>query len=429
MSTIKHAPRPAPAKRKTVGPSRATRGILALLFVMVSAYVIFQIADNFNAPYHTVTAYPYNAADETSLSGFVVRDESVLPSENGGVLSLERREGERVGVGQRVANVYADSSSMERDQHLKELYRRLDHLNFALSESTSTTTGVKLDSSIQSNLFSFRENIQRGQFSALEQDISELEALIIRRDYSSAANTAEEITAEIKTVQDEIKTLRGQQSQNKRAVTVQKPGLFSASVDGYEAALTPEKLQTMTPTQLAGVRPDALLTSNVGKMIYGDTWYYAANMDEKSASAYKVGKRVTLRFATELSHSLPVEVERISDTDNGQKLVVFRCEEYLPEVTLLRRQSASIIHESYTGIRVPTEALRVNEGVTGVYCLVGMQASFKPVDVVYQGDGYYLVTPSRKKDDTENTSSTRLRAGDSVLITAEELYPGKVIEL
>ena len=67
--------------------------------------------------------------------------------------------------------------------------------------------------------------------------------------------------------------------------------------------------------------------------------------------------------------------------------------------------------------------------MTGVYCLVGMQASFKPVDIVYQGNGYYLVEPSKKADDTENTSSTRLRVGDSVLITAEELYHGKVIEL
>ena len=56
-----------------------------------------------------------------------------------------------------------------------------------------------------------------------------------------------------------------------------------------------------------------------------------------------------------------------------------------------------------------------------------MQAVFKPVDVVYQGSGYYLVEPSKKEDDTENTSSSRLRVGDSIIITAEELYNGKVI--
>ena len=64
----------------------------------------------------------------------------------------------------------------------------------------------------------------------------------------------------------------------------------------------------------------------------------------------------------------------------------------------------------------------------GAFGLVGMQAVFKPVDVVYQGDTYYLVEPAKLADDTENTSSSRLREGDSVLITAMELYDGKVLE-
>ena len=68
------------------------------------------------------------------------------------------------------------------------------------------------------------------------------------------------------------------------------------------------------------------------------------------------------------------------------------------------------------------------DGGAGVYCLVGMQAVFKPVEVIYQGSGYYLVEPAKKADNTENTGSSRLRAGDTLLITAEELYDGKVIE-
>ena len=32
-----------------------------------------------------------------------------------------------------------------------------------------------------------------------------------------------------------------------------------------------------------------------------------------------------------------------------------------------------------------------DQGRTGVYCLVGFVAEFKPVDVVSQGDGYTLV--------------------------------------
>lgn len=420
MSSIKKPPK--------TGPSTATTLILVLLVAMIALYVIAQVIANLNAPYRIATAYTYEADDETAFSGYVVREESVLPSQESGVLDITRSEGERVGKGQKIATVYSDSSAVDREAQLDTLYAQRDQLDFALDQSGGSTVAVKLDSSIQSGIFSMLTNLNDHQYTALEGDISELEALVIKRDYSAGGEDTETLQAKRDDVQSQIDTLEAQQQRDAKAVTAPSSGLFSAVVDGYEAVLTPEILETMTPSQLAGVKADSSITSNVGKMIYGDTWYYAANMDEQTAASYKVGSTVTLRFVKELSRDLTMTVYRVSDSQDGQKLVVFSCNDYLTEVTLLRRQTANIIHHSYSGIRVPTEALRVEDGVTGVYCLVGMQAVFKPVDVVYQGSTYYLVEPSKLEDETENTSSSRLREGDSVLITAMELYDGKVIE-
>ena len=114
----------------------------------------------------------------------------------------------------------------------------------------------------------------------------------------------------------------------------------------------------------------------------------------------------------------------------------------LEKIAELRQQSAEVIRQTTTGIRVPKEALRVrertvtdedgNESVvseTGVYCMVGMKARFKPVDVLYSGDDFALVRSTL--DTAEEVSKTqeqiRLRAGDEVIITAYDLYDGKVI--
>lgn len=415
-------------KSTKTGPSAATTLILAILFLMVAGYVVYQIFGNLNSPYETTTAYTYQADDETTVSGYVVREESVLPNQDSGVLDITRAEGERVAAGQSIATVYTSSDAMEIEDQLDTLSAQLEQLNYALDASSNTSAGAKLDSSIQSEILSLRKNIARRQYTALSQDISELQALVIKRDYSAAGTSAEELTAQIQAIQTQINTLEAQQSRSAKRITAPSSGLFSAVTDGYEAVLTPAALETMTPSQLAGVTADSAVSSNMGKMVYGDTWYFAAVMDEETAAAYKEGHTVTLRFVKELNRELTMTIDRVSDSEGGQKLIVFSCNKYLPEVTLLRHQTASIIHESYSGLRVPTEALRVEDGVTGVYCLVGRQASFKPVDVVYQGNGYYLVEPSKKSDDTENTSSTRLRIGDTILITAEELYDGKVIE-
>ena len=426
--TVRSPKPPKPPKPPKTGASAATILILALLFAMVALYVVFQVVNNLYSPYETVSAYSYEADDETLVSGYVVRQESVLPSQNGGILEITRSEGERVGAGQRVAVVYADESAQSTAEELSALRQQRQQLTYMLEGSAASSAGAKLDSSIHAGIISMQRDLHAGQYAGLEDDIFSLKGLVVQRSYAASGASEAELQAQLDDVDSRISSLEAQQQRSARAVTAPSSGLFSAVVDGYETVLTPAALETMTPGQLRGLNADSAVQSNVGKMIYGNTWYYAASMDETDAADYRVGDRVTLRFATELNRNLTMTISRISDSEGGQKLVIFSCDEYLSEVTLLRRQNASIIHKSYSGIRVPTAALRVEDGTPGVYCLVGMQAVFKPVEVVYQGDGYYLVDPAKNADDTENTGSSRLREGDSVLITALELYDGKVLE-
>ena len=61
--------------------------------------------------------------------------------------------------------------------------------------------------------------------------------------------------------------------------------------------------------------------------------------------------------------------------------------------------------------------------VTGVYALVGAQAEFKPVTVLAEEEGYCLVKPEPPADGARKI----LRAGDEIILTAEELFDGKVV--
>ena len=214
-------------------------------------------------------------------------------------------------------------------------------------------------------------------------------------------------------------------------------------MDGYETVLTPDMLEDMTCQDYRDL-PAASGGGSVGKMIYGTEWYYVTLMRTDDMGSLKVGDSVTLRFQTGLDRDLTMTVERISDEDSGQRLVVFSSSRYLNLTTLLRHQNAQIIFDSYTGIRVPRSAVRIlwedvtdedgevvyrtdgtpeQEQVVGVYCLWGTTARFKPVEVVWQGEDYILVTPA------EGTTGTRvLRDGDQVITAAEDLYDGKVIE-
>ena len=191
--------------------------------------------------------------------------------------------------------------------------------------------------------------------------------------------------------------------------------------DGYESVLTPEMMETATPAAFAALRAENY-QANVGKLIYGDVWYYATVITEEQALLLEDRTSLTVQFAKGFTAPFTMYIRHISEPENGKCVLWLSCDEYMAQTTLLRQQNATLLLREYEGLRLPDKALRVNEeGKTGVYCVIGARARYKGVAVVYHGDGYVLVTP------TDTGSTEMLRQGDQVIVTTAELYDGKVI--
>ena len=73
--------------------------------VAVIAYFGVQIYRYASDPMLTTPAYAYQVEDTVEISGWVVRQEQVLPGDSGGLVQLRRSEGERVSTGGTVAVV------------------------------------------------------------------------------------------------------------------------------------------------------------------------------------------------------------------------------------------------------------------------------------------------------------------------------------
>lgn len=120
-------------------------------------------------------------------------------------------------------------------------------------------------------------------------------------------------------------------------------------------------------------------------------------------------------------------VERIGAPENGRAAVVLSSTRFLSQVTLLRRQTVDLVFSSRSGIRVPARAVRMEDGVTGVYVQVGVKAEFKPVEVLEQGEDYYLVQPRREENASAAQQKKALRAGDQVIVASREIWDGKIV--
>lgn len=400
---------------------KQTGPIFKILATVILAGVLLffgvQMYQYYSDPFTTTLVYAAETDDAISVDGWMVRQEETIHA--AGTLVHELLEGEKVGAGQVIATAYSSSGALEtvREMEAKEL--QLQQLEFALASYLDPDAALKLDSSIFENLLTLRGDLADGDYANASEHLSQLKGNILKRSHSYSS--APEIQAQIGQVQSELDALRAQLS-GANVIYAQRPALFSAVCDGYETMLTPGMLADLMPSQLEKLKAQ-VLKDEVGKLVYGDTWYYAAVMTQEDVARLEDREQVALRLGKGMEIDITMQILAPGEVENGKQVVVLRSDKYLPQVTQLRHLTAELLLNSYSGLRIPANALRLDEnGQSGVYCVVGFTAAFKPVDVVYRGDGYTLV---RAADGA--TGSDILRAGDEVIVTAGELYDGKVV--
>ena len=357
--------------------SVSTKIITILLLLAVIGYFAVQGYNYFVSPETTTLVYRYHSERSIALRGYVVRDEQVVDC-NETLIELKHAEGERVGQGDTIASVYRSADALNATQQLETLRAQKEQLEYAKSASSDAATALRLDTDIREQIISVRAAYESGAYSSLDTLIPQLKTTVLKREY--AYNGSDDLTAKLDELNAQITALSG--------------------------------------------------AASGGTLIQGSAWYFAANVNEENAASLKENSRLTLRMASGVGFDLPVTLTRISAAENGKCLIVLKSTRYLSYMTLLREQNAELIISAYDGLRVPKNALRVDEnGVSGVYCLVGRVAYFKPVSIVYQGSDYCLVEPGTIEAATESQKSLyTLRPNDEVIVSAGELYNGKVVD-
>ena len=369
-------------------------------------------------PHTTTLAYASQSNDSIHLDGWIIRDEETFSS-SAAALRHTLNEGEHIGAGQTIAVAYDNKDALSTMEEIDAQELQLQQLEFALSTYLDADAALKLDNTISDSLLQLQGSLSQGDYTAAADQVTALKAAILKRNHSYSSD--QEIRSHINSVKESIAKLTASLSHAKQ-ITAPKAGTYSAVCDGYETTLTTDLLAKLTPSTLNDIH-SATADANVGKLIYGSTWYYAANLPTKQADELQEGQTASLRFAKGLEQDIPVTVFRISPQEKEQKTVIFSANRYVAQTAQLRHQQAELILARYSGIRVPANALRVKEdGQPGLYCAVGMKTCFKPVQVVYQGDGYTLVRPA-----SDATGSSILRSGDEVIITASGLESGQVL--
>lgn len=405
-----------------------TRAVIIVLFLAVMAYLGVTVWRGMSDPYQFVVTYSYEMDDSTSLDGCVIRSERVI--EGASALSeILPQEGERVAAGAPVAIVYQSESALAARREAKSLELELSQLQYAMRRSDTVTDASVLDDRLVDNLSQLRCGSSTGSLDELEDWGMEIRSLVVKRTGESTtdASSLAALQAAAGELESQLASLRSSVSQGIRRITVNEGGVFSGMADGYETLLTPESLETLTAAQLSELRsrePESPRGS-IGKLVTSSKWYFAAPVGEADGERLDEGKVYTLDFSGDFNQSVSMTLERLGPQEGGRRLAVFSSDRYLGKITLARFVSAKLVFQRYTGVRIPDKALRVldnDDGTTtlGVYALVGRRAEFKSVEIIREGEGFYLVRGTA-------TNRKVLRPGDTLVLSNQELYNGKVV--
>lgn len=396
------------------------RVVTVLFFAAVLCYLGYAIFQAVYDPLTTSVVLEYEAGEACFTTGYVVRDESVLTSRYP-ITVLSRSEGEKVGAGQAVAVGYLDGDAQQRHDEIEALTERLTQLEYAYTTDLDFSDISTLETNIAADMASMAESVNRRDFTTASATGTELQSLVLRR-YSDDTDM-EGIRTEITEAEQRLSALTSQNASDTRTITVSSPGYFSGTVDGLETLLTPSALQVLTVSSLETLedRTESIPENAFGKLISGDTWYYATIVAEEYAKRTSVGETVAVTFSQDLIDAIDMTVAQIGEPEDGRCVLVLSCDRYLSEITLLRHVSADIVFTSYTGLRVPKNAIRLNDdGEAGVYVIEGSKAAWKTVNILYDNGESYVV-----ELDKSNTSN--LWPGDEVIVNAKGLYDGKVV--
>ena len=396
---------------------KATTLFTMLILVAALCYIFYQMTANLSQQIRTVDAMEVTVEEKISARGVFIRDQLIITGGEGSTTEYLVEDGEKVSVGQRLAVFFQGDSARQAFDRASQLEDQLAALEYAYSMITSGVDSRKMDALIFDQVSAITGQLASGEASRVSSAYSALQQLVVSRGATEDDKAAFE--EQISGLKKEIRSYQSQYDQGSSSLWAPDTGYFVSGLDGYETVLTVDSLSALIPDDLDDLQPRT--EDGLGSISTGFSWYYALALPKEQAD--KLQQRETLDiYSPEISVSkLTVKVHRLETYPDGRALLILKSERMDPLYLTSREQDIDIVVDTYTGLKVPSQALRQQEGEWGVFVLDGSIASFKPVTWTYSTESYFLVPCAA-------SAKEGLYRYDRVITQGKNLADNKVIQ-
>lgn len=420
-------------KNKTKKPNKrlVSSVLLTAAALFIAFYIVYQLSGYFSVTLATAPAVSATEKVTETYEGYIMRNETVIFSDNGGYCDYLCESGSYPGIENPIANVYSTA-----DESLVNEIKALDRMIY-LTEYLSANIGtVSLSSAVET----------------VRDEYHELMAYLADRETHKIPSSKEEVLQSI-FVRDNsgIKTGEVQKSLNdlilRRESLLSQLGAFQTvyspdimgnffhggqTCDGLEEAYSSANIDKMTLSDLYAMlekEPVAEYGEKhpIGTYTTDPTWYLAVPVGLDKAAGYKVGKNYNVSFPYDCKITLRMKLHKIvSESDSNDAFMIFSCESTPNGFERLRHRTVEIEKAEYSGYRVPNEAIRVKNGGNGVYILSSGYAEWRNINIIYQ-NSLYSIVEAQPPEPTES-SAGNISQNDILIISRSGFTEGEPVK-
>lgn len=414
-------------QRKIAKLPRFLPGVIAtVLGVAMVLITVYHSTDGFTTLVDVEPATIVHETESMTFTAYTLKDEKVLQSEcSGGVMYLVKNAG-KVNPGDELAKVY----SQPVDESVKLKTELLDKCIEILEESVvndNFTAGEpsKTAKELQALYYSITGAISSGDASKISSSYSELLILLNKmHSYANGVGDVRALLEDYKRQRDDLAELyKGDFVTEKADVG----GYFFKNLDGYENIYSSADIENMTYgsfSEMISKSPEDL--SGYGKMMQNYLWYLAVPTVKGISDSYVLGETYNVKFPDDNNRTLKMTLSKVIYDETGSKsIMLFSCGVVDDNFNYIRVGRVEIVSRDISGYRIPESAVCELGGTTGVYILKDGMAAFRKITVLYEGDGYYIVSSDYTVGDGYYVY---IEQNDSIITDCKNMYEGKVIE-
>lgn len=403
----------------------------AALALGIIFYISFHLADSFENPLGLQNAVYVDQSKTISADGYILREETVLyasSSQNGSVTPAVG-DGQRLARYDRAADIY-EGTSPDIIARMEEIDSQLTLLEKSEADDVSQVNTSGLDAAIFRNVQDIRGLVENGAYGEAVSLRASFLVNIKKREI--LGGSLKDYSAQIALLKQEKNALKAQLGTCLETYYTPQSGYYysPSAVDGYESIFASEKLSGMTYEEFSAMITEepaksTRYTQCVGKLVTDFRWYLACPVTKAEAAEMEDGGSYTVVFPYNGNKSLRLQLDAVIPELPGTGAVaVFVCESIPEDFDYTRMQPVQIFTAEYRGFSVPVSAVRMLEGYQGVYVLDEITVDFRRIQIVYEGDGYYICVEGEADP---QCPYGWLRMNDVIITEGVDLEVGKVV--